>query len=155
MRSLGTSFGWLGGTARRWVALVSAAATVAGIVSFAITEHIGLAWLAIGGLLLLVVSLAWTAHDEHTKTLAINDPAGTFLTRAIEDGRAMLSVIDPSALMHHWQRWRDETYEGVREHFGLGDAMRFAESSQPIRRQDVRDWVRREIIFLEGLREQH
>ena len=143
---------WLGGAVRRWVALVSGAATVAGIATFAITEHIGWAWLTIGALLLLVVSLAWTAHDERARRQAVNDPAGTFLARAITDGRAVLSVTDPSALFSHWARWKTETYEGLRQHFGLAAAMNFADSAPPVRRQDVREWLRREIVFLETLR---
>jgi hypothetical protein len=59
----------LGGTVRRWFALVSLVATAAGIATFALTEHIAWAWLAIGALLLLVISLAWTASDEHRRRI--------------------------------------------------------------------------------------
>jgi hypothetical protein len=63
----------LGGTVRRWIALVSFAATVAGIVGFAATEHLKWAWFAIVGLALLVASFAWTAYDERQKRLVAED----------------------------------------------------------------------------------
>ncbi len=64
---------WLGGTVQRWFALVSVVATVVGVATFAVTEHLKWAWLAIAGLLLLAASLAWTAHDEHRKRIAADE----------------------------------------------------------------------------------
>jgi hypothetical protein len=61
---------WLGGVAQRWLALVGAASTVAGIVALALEAGRNWAWLAIGGLLLLVVSTGWTARDEHRRRVA-------------------------------------------------------------------------------------
>jgi hypothetical protein len=62
---------WLGGTVRRWVSLVGLISTAAGVVTFAANGHVRWAWLAIGGLALLVVSSAWTAHDEHRRRVAL------------------------------------------------------------------------------------
>ena len=58
--------GWLPGTVRRWLDLIGAVLTVASIVAFAATSRYILAWVAIGLLLTLVVSLALTAREEHT-----------------------------------------------------------------------------------------
>jgi hypothetical protein len=60
---------WLGGVAQRWLALVGAVSTLAGIVALAAEAGHNWAWLAIGGLLLLVLSVGWTARDEHALRL--------------------------------------------------------------------------------------
>jgi len=61
---------WLGGAVRRWIALMSLVATIAGIAALASEAGREWAWLAIGGLALLVVSLAWTARDEYRRRVA-------------------------------------------------------------------------------------
>ncbi len=48
---------------RRWFALVGALATAVSVVGFAVSEWRWWAWIAIGGLALLVISLAWTLRD--------------------------------------------------------------------------------------------
>jgi len=62
---------WLGGMVRRCGALLSVAATVVGIATFAVTEHLTWAWLAIGGLAVFATGAAWTANDEHDKRVAL------------------------------------------------------------------------------------
>jgi len=61
---------WLEGTVQRWVALVGLVGTAIGVVTFAVTEHLPWAWLALAGMLLLAASFAWTASDEYKKRLA-------------------------------------------------------------------------------------
>jgi len=64
---------WLGGAVQRWIALVSLGATILGVVTFAVTEHLPWAWLAIGSLALLVLSAGWTVRDEHQRRIAAED----------------------------------------------------------------------------------
>jgi len=63
----------LGGTVRRWFALVGVLLTLAGIGALVSEAGRQWAWLAIGGLALLVVSLGWTARDEHQHRVAAED----------------------------------------------------------------------------------
>jgi hypothetical protein len=56
---------WLGGTVQRWIALVGLAFTLAGIGTLVSKAGRDWAWLVLVGLALLVVSLGWTARDEH------------------------------------------------------------------------------------------
>lgn len=65
LRYLGASTGWLGGIAQRWVALVGLAATVLGIVSFALSEDLSWAWLAIAA-----------ARDWHARPSGLDRRAG-------------------------------------------------------------------------------
>jgi hypothetical protein len=58
---------WLGGVAQRWLALVGTVSTLAGIVALVADAGRNWAWLAIAGLLLLVLSVGWTARDEHQR----------------------------------------------------------------------------------------
>jgi hypothetical protein len=64
---------WLGGTVRRWVSLVGLGLTLAGIAALVAEAGRQWAWLAIGGLVLLVVSLGWTARDEHRRRVAAEE----------------------------------------------------------------------------------
>lgn len=116
VRSLGVSTEWLGGTARRWVALVGLAATALGIVSFALSEDLSWAWLAIGSLLLLVVSLGSELWMVQHRMAAHQRP---LLDRAIADGHALLTISDHTSFVMQWDRhWRPETYEMLRREFG-------------------------------------
>lgn len=148
---------WLGGTVRRWMALVGLAATALGIVSFAVSEHIPWAWLAIGGLLLLVVSLGselWKVQRGD------GGPQWALLDRAVVDGHALLSISDYSAFVTHWDRhWRPETYEMLRKELGLSVALDFADAMDSVLRatgkQDARAWGTAQVEFLEGLQKKH
>jgi hypothetical protein len=63
----------LGGTVRRWIALVGLGLTVLGVVQLALQAGRNWAWLAIGGMALLVISLGWTVRDEHQRRVAAED----------------------------------------------------------------------------------
>ncbi len=154
MRSLGASAEWLGGTARRWVTLVGLAATALGIVSFALSKDLSWAWLAIGSLLLLVVSLGSELWMVQHKTAA---PQARLLDRAIADGHALLTIRDHTAFVMQWDRhWRPETCDMLRKEFGLSAALDFADAMDSLlretSRQDPRAWTAVQVEFLEGLR---
>jgi len=154
LRSLGASTGWLGGTARRWVALVGLAATAFGIVSFALSEDLSWAWLAIGSLLLLVVSLGSELWMSQHRTAAHQAP---LLDRAISDGHALLTISDHTSFVMQWDgHWRPETYEMLRAEFGLSAALDFADAMDSLLRetgkQDPRAWTAAQVKCLEGLR---
>jgi hypothetical protein len=91
IRSIKTSTGWLSGTAHRWITLTGSAVTLVGLVTFAATASLPLAWLTIAALLLLAVSLAWTARDEYAARVAWEGLDGRIaeLERAIDDGHAI------------------------------------------------------------------
>ena len=154
-RRLG-ALAWLGGTMRRWVALVGLVATVLGIVSFALSENLSWAWLTIGSLLLLVVSLGselWMVQRRATTRQA------PLLDRAISDGHALLSIRDHTAFVMQWDRhWRRETWEMLRKEFGLSAALDFTDAMDSLLRetgkQDPRAWAAAQVECLEKLRTQ-
>jgi hypothetical protein len=90
----------------------------------------------------LIVVWAWRSPSQPRRLLA----------KAIADGHVVLGIADYMTLVLHWKQWQPETYEMLREHLGLAVAQDFANSSQGVRGQDVRAWVRAEVEFLEGLR---
>jgi hypothetical protein len=154
VRSLGASTEWLGGTARRWVALVGFAATALGIVSFVLSEDLSWAWLAIGSLLLLVMSLGSELWIVEHRMAAHQAP---LLDRAIADGHALLTISDHTSFVMQWDRhWRPETYEMLRREFGLSAALDFADAMDSLLRetgrQDPRAWTGAQVECLERLR---
>jgi hypothetical protein len=153
VRSTKTSMGWLGGTVRLWIALVSLVATVAGIATFAVTEHIAWAWLAIGFLVLLVVSLGWTAKDEYNKRLAgeQNDPRSLVLDRAIANGHVIVRTEYPPLRHSEWREWHDTLYAVLRKDWGLDVAYEFAEAGD--RHRDLGQAIASEVAYLESLRD--
>lgn len=120
--------GWLGGTVRRGFALLGFFLMVGGLVTFATTGGLPWAWLTIAALLLLVVSLAWTARDEYGRRVGLEGVAerDAELERAIENGHALSRMEHPVELAEEWRRWHDETYEWLRGDWGLGVAQGFA-----------------------------
>jgi len=89
----GGSFGWLAGTARRLVVLISTVATVATVVGFFVSESHVWAWLAIAALASLAVALAWTAHDEHNAKLQVQSSSALDPERQRRDVlRALVSA---------------------------------------------------------------
>jgi hypothetical protein len=84
--------------------------------------------------------------------LRSGNPARALLDRAISDGRTVARLPDPTAIFMEWERWRRETYEMVREHFGLAAAHGFAEAGGAETSQLARDWTLAQVEFLEGLR---
>jgi hypothetical protein len=85
----------------------------------------------------------WALHS--------GNPACALLDRAISDGQAVARLRDPTAAFMEWERWRKETDEMMREHFGLAAAHGFAEAGAA-RSQLVADWALAQVEFLEGLR---
>ena len=68
------SLGWLVvGTVQRCIAVIGLASTLAGVVTLAVTAHQHWAWLAIGGMALIMVGVAWTARDEHQRRIALEN----------------------------------------------------------------------------------
>jgi hypothetical protein len=135
---------WLSGTVQRWVALL---ATVAGIVTFAATKHVAWAWVAIGALLLLVASFAWTARDEHGKRLAAEGTPD--LDRLISDGHA----IKEGARWDEWPVWRQRANSRLRAQFGKPEAREFSRLGEVIGPAERVEAIERQVSYLEGLRE--
>jgi hypothetical protein len=96
VRPLGASAWWLGGTARRWVALAGLAARVLGIVSFAVSEDLSWAWLAIGSLLLLVVSLGSELWTVQHRTAAHGQGSGPMSSTACDSWRRAVRHMQPT-----------------------------------------------------------
>lgn len=70
---------WLTGPVRRWYGLVTAGAALAGVGVYVATARREWAWLAIGALVLLVVSLAWSLHDEYYRRVRSEEETGRSL----------------------------------------------------------------------------
>jgi hypothetical protein len=151
---LKTSMGWLGGTVRRWVALMGFAVTLAGIATFAATESLPWAWLAIGGLILLVVSAAWTARDEHKLRVALegSDLRLALLDRAIEDGRALRLIEYAEGVVKAYQDWSAATYGQLRENWGLAEAIGFSQVGNHTPGQNFLRVADAQVAYLEKLR---
>lgn len=99
--------------------MISAAATVAGVVGFLLSESHLWAWLAIGAPASLAGALAWTAHDEHNarvKAESVTSPADQRRARlrelvdaAIQRGE-YLAGKDAKASWHWWRREYQDWY---------------------------------------------
>jgi hypothetical protein len=143
---------WLGGTVQRWIVLVGLVATALGIVSFAVSEHLPWAWLAIGALLLLVVSLGSELWKVQRPELGPDQAA---LDRAIADGRALLRYISPQhgivsqSVLNQWTHWRDGTFAMLRQHYGLATAQDFQAAGTGGNHPG--HWVAKQVEFLENL----
>ena len=123
---------WIARVARTSLALVAVLASAAGIVLYAVTGHHKWAWLAIGGLLALSVSLGWwlwsaerslrriaTRRDliDHLELLARVGKARLRLARLANEDAAMLS--------ERYVAWDWEVRKLIEEQFGHGDLALF------------------------------
>jgi hypothetical protein len=144
---------WLGGTVRRWIALVSVALTAVGVGALAAQAGRDWAWLAIGGMFLLVVSVGWTARDEHNKRLSLEerDPRRTILAKAIADGHVIVALEYPPAQHGEWNAWREAVYARLRDEWGLGIAHAFAAAGNQHRA--LKQAISAEVAYLEKLRD--
>jgi hypothetical protein len=146
---------WLGGTVRRWIALVGSLATVAGAVAFAVTEHVALAWLAILGLCVLVVSLVWGLADAHRVLRTDPDPIRSMLDRAIADGRALLTLHEGGSYQwDEWRAWETATSRNLREQVGLQAVYDF-EAPAAREREPRGERIAAQVACLEDLRAPH
>lgn len=145
-----SSMGWLGGTVRRWFALMGGLATITGVVGFVATSGLPWAWLTIGALTLLVVSVGWTARDEHRARLALEgaDAKHTLLARAIADGQALLGIEAQLRQYEEWMQWFNSVEAMLRVHVGLGAAHGFYTAGQA---PGTRKAITAQVVYLEGL----
>lgn len=147
---------FLGGTARRWFALVSAAATLAAILGFVLTSRYVLALVAIGLALALAVSFAWTAREEHQARLLAEgqDAWPQFLGRAIDDGEALLEIQSPAAMYERWEPWARRVHERLEKDRGLKAALDFADTwvERGGNPNDTRAGVSSQLAYLRELR---
>lgn len=107
-------------------------ATLVGVVTFAATAGLPWAWLTIAALILLVVSFAWTARDEHAARLVLegSDQHQAAIERAITDGEALTRMQRHAVIPEAWVEWNDANYERLRDGWGLKVAEGFAEIAQ-------------------------
>ncbi len=120
------------------------------------------AWVAIVALWLLAVSFALTTRAEYKGRLALEQRpqqerrahTQQLLARAIADGHAIMDMTDVMNMGIQWERWRPETWEMLREHFGLAQAQDFfdaAEMGEHPNRLQVPAYVEAQVEFLEAL----
>jgi hypothetical protein len=143
---------WLPRTAvRRWLDLIGVVLTVVSIAAFAVSSRYVLAWVAIGLMVLLVVSLALTAREEHTLRVKVegSDVWPAFLEHSIADGHTLLGIENPGVFRDEHQAWHEKVYAWLREHRGLREAQGFASPQDATSR---RAWATVQVEFLEGLR---
>ena len=143
---------WLPRTAvRRWLDLIGVVLTVVSIVAFAVSSRYVLAWVAIGLMVLLVVSLALTAREEHALRVRAegSDVWLTFLERSIADGHTLLGIENPGVFRDEHHAWHERTYAWLREHRSLREAQGFANVADA---EGRRTWAAAQVAFLEGLR---
>ena len=114
------------------LALTAAIASAAGVASFLVTERHRWAWLAIGGLLALSVSLGWQlwAAERSLKRVASRRTVIDQLGLLARLGRARLQVArlagdDAAALSQRYQAWERDVCKVIEEGFGHGDLSLF------------------------------
>jgi HAMP domain-containing protein len=145
---------WLGGTVQRWIALVGFAGTVIGIATFAVSEHLPWAWLAIGGMFLLLTSFGVTARQEYLKRIAAESPGGdAALERFIADGRSIAGLA-AGPRWDEWQVWKQQANAWVRARHGVRAAHEIARLGVATGVDEHAEAVLRQVSYLEGLREQ-
>jgi len=109
----------LGGTVRRCVAVLTAVSVLLGVIGFAVDKHVGWAWLAIGGLVVLVVGATWTAWAE-SKRVAAAERASTTpahdpgLERLISEGHGLVARGASVERDAEWAAWRAHASAWIR-----------------------------------------
>ena len=105
---------WLGGTIRRWLALVSLVATVTGSVAFVATEHIAPLLLVTFGLFVLVLVLG----SQQYGTQRAQRQGFLPLDRLIADGWAIFQGDDEESFLD-WPDWVERVGDYLLEAIGL------------------------------------
>jgi hypothetical protein len=139
---------WVRGVGRRWPAMISAVFSVLGIAKFVASEQHVWAWVAIGALVALVLSLAMELHHTHRALIEANARPSA-LERAIREGHELLdggSVWATAALA-----WQNATVARLREH--IGEPAAHGLLYPPASEGGVAGRVRAQVTFLEGLLE--
>ena len=141
---------WLSKAGRRWFDLVAGIASLATIVAFALTTQYVFAWVALGAMFLLVVSVALTARDEHAARLAAEGhDSQAVLDRAIDEGHKMLES-GQWFTGNLWLEWQDRTADVLREHIGSLQAHQFMGARSG--GEGLRGMTEAQVAYLEGLR---
>ena len=163
-------FGWVLKVWQRWLALIGAISTLTGVVVFALAHGREGAWIAIAGLLVLVVALAWTAYDEHSARLAAEralalpasetreQAARRLLEAAIERGRQLENLPAPTwqpgaeYLRAKWEEWSSPTARQLGEMFGPGLMHEFV-TAPDHHTVDARKYAEPQVAILKALLE--
>jgi hypothetical protein len=135
-------FAWIGGTGRRFAVLVGLLSTFVGVGFWVAKEGRYWAWIAIAGLLLLVVAVGWTAHGERAARLlaetrpiepALGPPerpvqpapetreeaARRLLEALAERGRQIIDMrLAGENLRRAWLAWQEDAQGLIEEMFG-------------------------------------
>jgi hypothetical protein len=144
--------GWLAKTGRRWLDLVGIVVAFATIVGFALTSTYLLAWVAIGALVLLVVSFGLTARDEYNKRIASEaQPSGDHRPNdLISEGHKIAAMSAGRERERRWSEWRARSRARVEAVRGSQEARAFSRlgTAEP---GEQRVAIERQVAYLEGL----
>jgi hypothetical protein len=134
---------WIARVVRTWLAPVAAIASAAGIALFVETGRQQSAWLAIGGLLALTVSLVWRlwAAERFLESTASRRAVIVHLGLLARVGNARLRIAriagaDAATLSEHYAAWEREVCKTIEEEFGHGELALF---EAPVSAQMPRD----------------
>jgi hypothetical protein len=113
-----------------------------------------LAWVAIGLMVLLVVSLGLSLREErHLRIKAEGSDAwATFLERSIADGHTLLQIEDGFVFRDEHHAWHERVYSWLLEHRSLREAQDFGNAASAPGRHA---WAAAQLAFLEGLQNRH
>ena len=139
---------------RRYLAVLGGITAVVGIVGFAINEHAFWAWIAIGGLIALVVGAAWVAHREHEARIAADaaDGSASALERLISSGH-VIAELPHGAQWDEWLLWTEEADSWLRARFDVRKAREFHSAAHAPTSEERPEAIERQVTYLEGLRE--
>ena len=113
---------WLGGVVRRWFALATGTLSLIGLASFIVTERHQWAWITIGALMLLVLSLAWELHRAERVADAASSQIAQMLDKAIADGRTIAGMAPDMRQWTEHEAWYTRVAEQLRDRIGLAAA---------------------------------